>query len=192
MEWCTAVDDPFGVNRARAPWVALAVAALIAVGLLASSAFATGAASTANLPALNKQVLAAINSFRTSHGLVALRESKSLDKAAFAHSLEMGQKGYFGHNSANGQAFWKRVGKYYPSKGYSYWSVGENLLWAQGAVNAATAMALWIKSPPHLKNLKTAKWRDLGVSAVTVANAPGYFGGKTVTIITTDFGVRTR
>lgn len=168
------------------------MAALIAVGLLASSAFATGAAPTANLPALNKQVLAAINSFRTSEGLVALRESKSLDKSAFAHSLEMGQKGYFGHNSANGQAFWKRIGTYYHSRGYVSWSVGENLLWSQGAVNAATAMALWIKSPPHLKNLKTAKWRDLGVSAVTVSHAPGYFGGKTVTIITTDFGVRTR
>ena len=165
---------------------------LVAIGLLASSAFARSTATPKSLPTLSRQVFAAINAFRTSRGLSTLRESTALDKAALAHSLEMGAKSYFAHNSANGQQFFVRVRRYYRSKGYSHWTVGENLLWGAPTVSAAQAMKLWIASPPHLKNLKTAKWRDLGVSAVTVTNARGVYGGQTVTIITTDFGVRSR
>jgi uncharacterized protein YkwD len=51
-------------------------------------------------------------------------------------------------------------------------------------------MKLWIASPEHLANLLTPKWRELGVSAVRVLNAPGVFGGRRVVIITTDFGDR--
>jgi uncharacterized protein YkwD len=51
-------------------------------------------------------------------------------------------------------------------------------------------MQLWIGSPEHRRNLMTSRWRDLGVSAVTVPAAGGVFGGRQVTIITTDFGVR--
>jgi hypothetical protein len=36
----------------------------------------------------------------------------------------------------------------------------------------------------------TPQWRQIGVSAVSVASAPGVYQGQRVTIITTDFGVR--
>lgn len=182
-----------GVNRgaARATLVVLATG-LVIIGLVASSAFATSKSSEQSLPTLNRQVFAAIDRFRMSHGLAALHESKALDHSALAHSLEMGRRSYFGHNSANGQAFFVRVGDYYRSKGYSYWAVGENLLWGAPAVSASQALQMWIKSPPHLRNLETAKWRELGVSAVTVPSAGGVYGGHRVTIITTDFGVRSR
>ena len=86
--------------------------------------------------------------------------------------------------------FWRRIRQYYTASHYSYWSVGENLLWAAPTVGAGAAMNLWIASPEHLKNLLTPQWRQLGVSAVSVASAPGVFNGQRVTIITTDFGVR--
>jgi uncharacterized protein YkwD len=121
---------------------------------------------------------------------VALRESAALDHSARQHSLEMGRVGYFDHPSANGTSFWKRIRRYYTAQGYSYWSVGENLLWASPSESAAGAMKLWIASPPHLKNLLATQWRQVGVSAVTVAGAPGVYNGRRVTIITTDFGVR--
>jgi uncharacterized protein YkwD len=165
---------------------------LVAIGLLASSVFARSSSTVKSLPTLNQQVFATINNFRTAHNLVALRESKALDRAALVHSIQMGQKSFFSHNSANGEQFYVRVKRYYRPRGYSHWTVGENLLWGQTPVSAALAMTEWIKSPPHLENLKTAKWRDLGVSAVSVANAGGVYGGGPVTIITTDFGVRTR
>jgi uncharacterized protein YkwD len=180
------------VNRARALPFVVTLASVVTVGLLASSALATSSSSAKSLPKLNSQVFAAINKFRKSQGLVALHRSKALDRAALAHSREMAAKSYFGHNSANGQVFWLRVRHYYRAKGYRSWTVGENLLWGSPTVSAAAALQQWIKSPPHLKNLKTAKWRDLGVSAVTVARAGGVYGGRRVTIITTDFGVRSK
>ncbi len=34
------------------------------------------------------------------------------------------------------------------------------------------------------------RWREIGVSAVHAASAPGTYKGMDVTIVTTDFGVR--
>jgi uncharacterized protein YkwD len=178
-----------GVNRRRALRVALAVAALAATALLADAALATGH-SERSLPTLNRQVIAAVNQFRVAHGLAALHESAALDRSARVHSLEMGKDGYFAHSSHDGTAFWKRIQHYYPAGGHATWSVGENLVWASPTLGAAGAMKEWISSPPHLRNLLTARWRDVGVSAVRVVNAPGYFHGMTVVVITNDFGVR--
>jgi uncharacterized protein YkwD len=173
------------MSRARTLSLVVTLAALVGAGLLASSALAKSSSSPKSLPTLNHQVLAAINRFRMSQGLVALRDSRALDRAARAHSLEMGRRGYFAHTSADGQAFWRRIQRYYRSS-----NVGENLLWAAPTVSAGQAMQLWIASPPHLENLKTARWRQLGVSAVSVPNAAGVYGGRRVTIITTDFGTK--
>ncbi|HEY3550148.1 MAG TPA: CAP domain-containing protein [Gaiellaceae bacterium] len=181
--------DRVGVNGARATRLAIAAALVAATGLLAASAFATSR-SEKSLPALNRQVLAAVNRFRVAHGLVALRESPALDRSARQHSLEMGKLGYFGHASADGTAFWRRIGHYYGAGRYTYWSVGENLLWAAPGVSAGRAMKMWIASPEHLRNLESARWRQIGVSAVRVVRAPGVFHNLRVTIITTDFGVR--
>jgi uncharacterized protein YkwD len=177
------------MNDARALRLAIAVVALVVAGLPAATALATGRTEK-SLPSLNRRVLAAVNAFRVGQGLVALHESAALDHSARQHSLEMGRVGYFDHPSADGTLFWKRILRYYPAGGYSCWSVGENLLWSSPTVSAGGAMKLWIASPPHLKNLLAPQWRQIGVSAVTVTDAPGVYHGRRVTIITTDFGVR--
>ncbi len=177
------------VSGSRALRFSLALAVLVATAFLADSAFATSR-SERNLPTLNHQVLIAVNRFRAAHGLVALRESAALDRSARRHSLEMGRRGYFGHSSADGTVFWRRIQHYYPATNFSYWSVGENLIWQSQSLGAAAAMQLWIASPPHLANLLSRQWRQIGVSAVGVPRAPGVYGGRHVIIITTDFGVR--
>ncbi len=68
--------------------------------------------------------------------------------------------------------------------------MGENLLWSTGGLDASHALALWMKSPGHRANILTPRWREVGLSAVSVAGAPGVFGGRDVVIITSDFGVR--
>jgi uncharacterized protein YkwD len=98
--------------------------------------------------------------------------------------------GYFGHDSADGTSFMNRIARYYPRGNHAHWSVGENLLWASPRTSAAAALRAWIKSPPHLHNLLDPRWREIGVSAVHVASAPGVYQGHAVTVITTDFGVR--
>lgn len=177
------------VNSTRALSLVLALAALAATAFLTDSALATSR-SERSLGALNHQVLSAVNRFRVAHGLVAVHESAGLDRSARQHSLEMGRLGYFGHSSADGTVFWRRIQHYYPKKNFSYWSVGENLVWRSPSLGAAKAMSLWIASPPHLANLLSKDWRQIGISAVSVANAPGVYGGGHAVIITTDFGVR--
>jgi uncharacterized protein YkwD len=185
----TDLADGVGVVRFKAVSLAVAVVAFAVAGVLTTTALAT-TRSERSLRRLNHQVLAAVNSFRVAHGLHALRESSGLDNSARQHSLEMGRLGYFAHSSADGTSFWRRIQHYYGSRNYTQWSVGENLLWAAPSVSAGHAMKMWIASPEHLRNLLTPQWRQIGVSAVHVAAAPGVYGGHGVTIITTDFGSR--
>jgi len=153
------------------------------------------AGATANRPAtpmstLEQGVLADINSLRAQHGLAPLRISSRLSSAARQHSAEMAARGYFSHDSANGSSFDKRIARYYPIGGGHYWSVGENLLWSSPDVDAGGALTMWWNSPEHRKNMLSARWREIGLSAVHVMTAPGTYGGREVTIVTTDFGVR--
>ena len=139
---------------------------------------------------LATQVLTDVNRLRRSRGLVSLRFSTKLAAAATQHSQEMARLGYFSHDSANGAAFWRRLERYYGSKGRRYWSVGENLLWSSPDTDAAWALRMWMGSPEHRANLLKGEWREIGLSAVHVPSAPGAFGGHEVTIVTADFGVR--
>jgi uncharacterized protein YkwD len=177
------------LNGRRGLRFALAVVVLVTTVFLGDSALASGR-SEMSLRTENRQVLTALNRFRLAHGLLPLRESAALDRSARQHSLEMGRLGYFGHSSADGMQFWQRIRHFYPPGGHPYWSVGENLVWASPSLTAGSAMKMWISSPPHLENLLSRQWRQIGISAVAVARAPGVYGSRRVTIITTDFGVR--
>ena len=142
--------------------------------------------------ALEAQVLADVNATRRQRGLKALRFSSSLARAADFHSRDMARRGYFSHESANGAAFWRRVQRFYPSAGYRSWAVGENLVWASPELTAPSALSMWMGSPPHRANLLSRQWREIGLSAVHSTSAPGVFGGHPVTIVTANFGARTR
>jgi uncharacterized protein YkwD len=142
------------------------------------------------LGSLERGVLADINAFRRQHHLTPLRISPELNAAARLHSREMAADGYFAHASPGGGAFWKRIERFYPPGTWAVWSVGENLLWVSPEVSPAGALQLWEKSPEHRANLLTARWREIGISAVHATAAPGVFHGLDVTIVTTDFGVR--
>jgi uncharacterized protein YkwD len=168
------------------------VAAIAVLGLwvVASPAGATSQHSASAMSSLEQGVLADINGFRRDQGLPALRLSQKLAAAARSHSAEMAKRGYFSHDSANGTSFDKRISRYYSFSGRHYWSVGENLLWSSPDVDAAGALNMWLKSPEHRKILMTARWREIGLAAVHVASASGTYGGREVTIVTADFGVR--
>ena len=168
---------------------ALLVAAL-GLWVVASPAGASSQRPATSLSTLEQGVLADINALRKEHGLAPLRLSANLSAAARQHSSEMAARGYFSHSSANGSSFDRRIARYYPMSGSHYWSVGENLLWSSPDVDAGGALDMWWNSPEHRKNMLTARWREIGLSAVHVASAPGAYGGREVTIVTTDFGVR--
>ena len=177
----------------RAARLLLRGAVLLVSAVLAAPAGATSAerALPAVQPtALELGVLASLNDVRVEYGLVPLRLSSELSAAARQHSSEMGRLGYFAHSSADGSPFWRRIGRYYPVGRFRRWSVGENLVWNAPALDPAGALDAWMHSPEHRLNILTPDWREIGISAVLVAAAPGAFGGRDVTIIATDFGVR--
>jgi uncharacterized protein YkwD len=78
---------------------------------------------------------------------------------------------------------------FYVSSGYRYWAVGENLVWSTD-LDAKQALKLWMASQHHRANILTPRWREIGISAVSVASGAGVYQDLPVTIVTTDFGVR--
>ncbi|HEU5279877.1 MAG TPA: CAP domain-containing protein [Gaiellaceae bacterium] len=174
----------------RAVRVVALVVSIVGLWAVAAPAGATSQRPASAMGALEQGVLANINAFRRDHGLAPLRLSTKLAAAARSHSGEMAQRGYFSHDSANGTSFDRRIARYYRVSGSRYWSVGENLLWSSPDVDPGGALNMWLDSPPHRKILLTARWREVGLAAVHVAAAPGTYGGREVTIVTADFGVR--
>jgi uncharacterized protein YkwD len=180
-----------GGHRTRISILALATAlTLLSFFAARAGAAAQPVRTLAAADQLETQVLAELNAIRRQHGLTPLRLSRPLSTAADAHSRAMGTFGFFDHNSRDGSEFWERVQRFYGPDGYKSWSVGENLLWSSGTLNAAAALKLWMGSPGHRRNILTARWREIGLSALKVSAAPGVYGGRDVVIITTDFGVR--
>jgi uncharacterized protein YkwD len=180
-----------GGHRTRIAILALAIAlTLLSVFAAGAGAASKPARTLAAADQLESQVLAELNKIRRQHGLTPLRLSRPLSAAADAHSRAMGTLGFFDHDSRDGSEFWKRVQRFYGPDGYKTWSVGENLLWSSGTLSASAALKLWMRSPGHRRNILTARWREIGLSALKVSSAPGVFGGRDVVIITSDFGVR--
>ena len=176
-------------RRSIAQLLALAVFAVV-LGSAALPARATSGAHTVRMESLEAGVLADLNAFRKQHGLAPLRLSTALSRAARQHSMEMADRGYFSHDSANGSTFDRRIARFYPMGFHRYWSVGENLLWSSPDVDAGGALNMWINSPEHKANMLNRRWREIGLSAVHSDSAPGTYSGRPVTIVTTDFGVR--
>jgi uncharacterized protein YkwD len=168
----------------------LALAVLLSLCVATSAGVGNAETRATALRPLERSVLAETNALRRQHGLMPLRFSAGLAAAARYHSMEMANRGYFRHSSANGELFSRRIARFYPIGPRRYWSVGENLVWSSTELNAAAALDLWLNSPEHRAIMLTARWREVGVGAVYARSATGVYGGRDVTIVSADFGVR--
>ena len=159
---------------------------------LAQPAAKPSAATTRNaiLSAYEFEVVRRINAIRAARGRRPLRVSRQLSAAAAFHTNQMGLRGFFEHESANGAEFWKRIERFYPVLRGRSWSVGENIAWGSPDLSPAGAVREWMNSPPHRANLLSREWRDIGLGAAHFGAAPGTFRGGPVTIVTADFGTR--
>src|SRR4051794_23247542 len=169
----------------------IAVAALFSVCVFAPAAASAHATTRGTKQTtLELQLAQQINTVRSSYGLKPLALSSKLTSAAAAHTREMGADGYFEHESFDSTPFWKRVARWYPSRGWRSWSVGENLAYSSPDISADSAVEMWMNSSPHRKNMLSRSWREIGISAIHFDAAPGAYNGAAVTIVTTDFGTR--
>jgi uncharacterized protein YkwD len=142
---------------------------------------------------LSGSVVAELNRVRAVRGLRPLRSTSALAASARRHSTQMGQRGFFDHDSADGTPFWRRIERFYAGRGFSRWEVGENIFWQSPTTIAAISVVRsWLASPGHRANILSRQWRDVGVGAISLPSAPGVYRGSPVTIVTVDFGTRVR
>lgn len=117
-------------------------------------------------------MLTEVNRVRSVHGLPPLRVDPALQRAARAHSLDMLQRGYFGHG-----AFARRLQRF-AARGPR---LGENLAWGVGVAGEVRSIVQrWLASPPHRANLLRRGFRRIGIGAV-VGSFSGYGGAMLVT-----------
>jgi uncharacterized protein YkwD len=171
----------------------------LVVGVLAAVAAVPAAPGTAvdaprtslrSADGIEGPLLASINRERRERGLKPLRLSPQLARAANSHARAMGRNGFFSHSSQDGSSATSRILRFYRVAGSGSWMVGETLLWRSPDVAPGEALAMWLGSAAHKKILMTPGFRDIGLGAVHVVNAPGTYGGRDVTIVVADFGVR--
>ena len=102
---------------------------------------------------------------RSQRGLGTLAENAALDAAAAAHTDDMIAQRYFEHDSPDGGTFDERIlSAGYARKGQG-WSLGENLIWAEGDLASPTAlMNAWMDSEGHRENILNPRYRELGLA----------------------------
>lgn len=113
---------------------------------------------------IEERVFALINTERSKHGLTELEWSESLAAVARLHSQDMANGKFFSHRGSNGSMVDDRADRL----GLGTWkSIGENIAYMRGYEDpAALAVAKWLESTAHRKNLLGPNWKE---SAVGVA-----------------------
>lgn len=172
--------------------LALLALAVAVVHAPVSSARAQEDTKTQRLASLESSVVREVNRVRAARGLTPLRQAPSLRTAARSHTKAMLDYGFFGHDSADGTAFSERIKRYYTSRGWHSWSVGEALLASPTRQTEASAIVTaWMESPPHREIILSPAWRDVGIGALYAPVAPRAFGDTETVAVTADFGART-
>jgi len=101
-----------------------------------------------------------INIVRRAYGLPFVRGNVPLNRSSVLKADAVRRCG-FTHTPC-GMAFSRtfQAAGYLPAR-----SFGENLAWGQGAFGSPLGtLQLWLKSPPHRRNLLARNWRDLGIA----------------------------
>jgi uncharacterized protein YkwD len=95
-------------------------------------------------------------------------------------------KGYFDHNSYDGESFSTRLERF----GYgSYEEVAENIGWGSDTTAYPDSIfQSWINSTEHQENILSPNYREVGIGTAT-GECEGY---SDCTMYTVDFGVLRR
>jgi uncharacterized protein YkwD len=119
--------------------------------------------------------LGLINAERQGQGLAAYSMQSQLQAAARLHSTDMACNGIFGHTGSDGSSVRDRVER----QGYSWSWIGENIFATSNHSSSAPQQAFdwWMNSAPHLANLLSPNYTEIGIGYVYLAGSPygGYF-----------------
>jgi uncharacterized protein YkwD len=161
-------------HRKTVDWLIVGVALLAA----ASPARADEAAERR----ARAEIAELIGEERARHGAPQLDRVPSLGRAATAHAADMVVRGFFSHLSPEGSRLIDRVRATGYLDGWTTWEVGEVLAWGDGELGTpATAMRLWLESPPHRRAVNRRAYRELGVGVAE--GTPAGDGGATYAVV---------
>jgi uncharacterized protein YkwD len=143
---------------------------------------------TIELNSDEKQMLDLHNQTRANNGLPPLCVHPDLTEAARFHSQEMLDKGYFSHDSRNGESIKARLERFgYTFAGHPYWKYGENVSWGSGDLGAAdNRFDEWMDSAEHRANILDKNFSEVGIGARN-GTFEAQDGAKMYTV---DFGTR--
>jgi uncharacterized protein YkwD len=169
------------------------LAAAVALWVLAPAASsAPQSSAVARRGPLERAVGRELNRIRVAHDLKPLRFGDGLSAAAAQHSRSMLESGYFEHASSDGTSFDARIKRFYGTRGWRSWAVGETLLSSSVEIPAREIVSTWLDSPPHREVILSATYRDGGVGVFYASSASGAFGNQSAFVVTADFGLRQR
>ncbi len=103
-----------------------------------------------------EQMLALVNEFRKESGVPPVVLNTALNTAAFKHSKDMNDNGYFSHTGQNGSSFGERV----KNEKYSGFAFGENIAISE---TAKQTFNLWKESPGHKRNILNPNVNEMGI-----------------------------
>jgi uncharacterized protein YkwD len=135
--------------------------------LLAACASAAPATKRADLPQVEKIVVAGTNQFRAGESRVVLRNSPALEKAARDFAEYMAKTGKFDHE-VDGTTPATRV----KAAGYQYCRIGENIARFYSTHGFTTSdlgrqlVQGWKESPGHRRNMLEPDVIETGVAVV--------------------------
>lgn len=172
---------PHGANQYRPHLTrryGLIVLLLLVIGVQAGYNWTTtGSVLSAKVSISTNDLLATTNDERADNHLATLKTNERLERAAFLKANDMIKRQYWAHVAPDGTTPWSWLSK----AGYEYGAAGENL--AKNFGTADAAMAAWMASPEHRKNILDAQYREVGFAVVS-----GEMDGHPVTLIVALYG----
>ncbi|MEO1368929.1 MAG: CAP domain-containing protein [Acidobacteriota bacterium] len=129
---------------------------VLAAGVSMGDVLADAAADLDDVTAVRRSVLDDVNEARRSEGLAEMWGSADLDRVAQAYADDMWRRGYYGHDSPEGENVRDRVRR----ARLLVQRVGENV--ASGQPRADEVMRGWLNSPPHRANILHEDFNALG------------------------------
>jgi hypothetical protein len=135
--------------------------------------FATATAPLRDRARVAAEMLARVNGVRRRAGLAPLRPSAVLDRVSQQHADDMLRREYFDHRTPEGLGPTDRA----RADGYGS-GVGENLV--EERFSAEEAMAAWLASPGHRRNILDPGCRELGLGLAVGAGYAAAPGGYRV------------
>ena len=107
-------------------------------------------AEHSNLTPLEADLLAQVNQVRSDHHLVPLVRRSDLDQVALAHSIDMARRGYFSHQSLEGENAVDRLRQHGVT---DMRLAAENLGKTTQSDPSVQIIRSWLQSPDHRGNL---------------------------------------